>query len=155
MASDAKAEVRGIFQNGQTAVPLRITLNELCFTQPPTPIKTDNSSAEGYHYCKKKKVQGNGYQILLDAGQGKTEGFICILETRKSKMGYYFTEHHPPHHHKNICSTYLYKENPILKLNHTVVQVWKNEVLKLNYIVVQGCVGAVRTCGHTNIPTVM
>ena len=47
MASDAEAEVRGIFHNGKTALPLRITLNELGFPQPPTPIKTYNSSAEG------------------------------------------------------------------------------------------------------------
>ena len=47
VASAAKAEFGGLFHNGQTAVPLRITLHELGFTQPPTPIKTDNSAAEG------------------------------------------------------------------------------------------------------------
>ena len=47
VASGAKAEVGGLFQNGKTAVPLRITLHELGFTQPPTPIKIDNSAAEG------------------------------------------------------------------------------------------------------------
>ena len=47
VASAAEAEVGGLFHNGQTAVPLRITLHELGFTQPPTPIKTDNFAAEG------------------------------------------------------------------------------------------------------------
>ena len=47
MASAAEAEVGGLFHNGQTAVTLIITLHELGFTQPPTPIKTDNSAAEG------------------------------------------------------------------------------------------------------------
>ena len=47
VASAAESEVGGLFHNGQTAVPLRITLHELGFTQPPTPIKTDNSAAEG------------------------------------------------------------------------------------------------------------
>ena len=42
-----KAEFRGLFHNGQTAVPLRIKLHELGFTQQPTPIKIDNSEAEG------------------------------------------------------------------------------------------------------------
>ena len=42
----SKEEVRGMFHNGQTAVPLRITLNELSFTPPPTSIKTDKSAAE-------------------------------------------------------------------------------------------------------------
>ena len=47
VASVAEAEVGGLFQNGQTKLPLRITLHELVFTQPPTPIKIDNSEAEG------------------------------------------------------------------------------------------------------------
>ena len=46
VASAAKAEVGGLFYNGQTAVPLRITLHELGFTEPPTPIKTNNSAAK-------------------------------------------------------------------------------------------------------------
>ena len=72
VASAAKAEVGGLFQNRQTAVPLRITLNELGFTQPPTPIKTDNSAAEGIvtTTVRKKKIQGNGHAMLLDEGQG-------------------------------------------------------------------------------------
>ena len=43
----AKAEADGIFHNGQTSIPLQITLNELIFLQTPIPIKTDNSTAEG------------------------------------------------------------------------------------------------------------
>ena len=41
-----EAEAGGMFQNGKTAVPLIITLREIGFTQPPTPIKTYNSAAE-------------------------------------------------------------------------------------------------------------
>ena len=47
VASAAKAEVVGLFHNGQTVIPLRITLHEIGFIQPPTPMKTDNSAAEG------------------------------------------------------------------------------------------------------------
>ena len=47
VVSTAAAEVRGLFHNGQTVVPLRITLHELGIPQPLTPIKTDSSAAEG------------------------------------------------------------------------------------------------------------
>jgi hypothetical protein len=47
MASAAEAEVGGLFVNGQDAVPIRTTLKELDHPQPPTPIKTDNSTASG------------------------------------------------------------------------------------------------------------
>ena len=46
VASADEAEVGGVFHNGQTAVPLIITLHKIGFTQPPTPIKTDNSAAK-------------------------------------------------------------------------------------------------------------
>ena len=36
----------GLFHNGQTFVPLRITLHEIGFPQPIKPIKVDNSVAE-------------------------------------------------------------------------------------------------------------
>ena len=47
VASAVKAEVGGLFHNGQTVAPLQITLHELGFTHLPTPIKTHNSAVEG------------------------------------------------------------------------------------------------------------
>ena len=47
VASASESEVGGLFHNGQRYVPLRITLQELYFNQPPTPIKTDNFASEG------------------------------------------------------------------------------------------------------------
>ena len=47
VASVAKSEVWGLFNYGQTYVPLCITLNELGFTQTLTPIKICISPAEG------------------------------------------------------------------------------------------------------------
>ena len=88
MASDAKAEVRGLFQNGQTAVPLRITLNELCFTQPPTPIKTDDSAAEVIDAATSGQEMSKAMdmQFYLMKSKLKLKN-LCILETRMSKHG--------------------------------------------------------------------
>ena len=68
LASAAESEVRGLFQNGKIAVPLRITLHELGFSQPPNPIETDKSATEGIVTATviQKKVQGNGHEIILD-----------------------------------------------------------------------------------------
>ena len=44
-----------------------INLKEIGFTQPPTPIEIDNSSAEGIVTATVRSFfQGNGYEILLD-----------------------------------------------------------------------------------------
>jgi hypothetical protein len=47
MASAAKAEVAGIYMNAQLAVDYRNCLIEMGRPQPPTPIRTDNTTARG------------------------------------------------------------------------------------------------------------
>ena len=47
MAPAAEAELAALFKNGQEAVVLRNTLLNLGHHQPPTPIKTDNSTVAG------------------------------------------------------------------------------------------------------------
>jgi hypothetical protein len=46
-ASAAESEVGACFHNAQSGAPLRVTLAELGHIQPPTPLRTDNSTAFG------------------------------------------------------------------------------------------------------------
>ena len=48
VSSAAEAETAGVYHNAQLAIPIRTILNALDHPQPPTPIKTDNSTALGY-----------------------------------------------------------------------------------------------------------
>jgi hypothetical protein len=47
VASTAESEVGACFHNAQSGALLRVTLTELGHTQPPTPLRTDNSTAFG------------------------------------------------------------------------------------------------------------
>jgi hypothetical protein len=47
VASADESEVRACFHNAQSGAPLRVTLPELGHTQPPKPLRTDNSTAFG------------------------------------------------------------------------------------------------------------
>jgi hypothetical protein len=47
VASTSESEVGACFDNTQSVAPLRVTLTELGHTQPPTPLRTDNSTAFG------------------------------------------------------------------------------------------------------------
>ena len=47
MASAAEAEVAGLFMNAQHAVPIQLTLEDMRHKQPPTPLQTDNKTAQG------------------------------------------------------------------------------------------------------------
>jgi hypothetical protein len=48
VSSAAEAETGGVYHNAQTAIPIRIILEALNHPQPPTPIKTDNTTANGF-----------------------------------------------------------------------------------------------------------
>jgi hypothetical protein len=46
VVSTAESEVGAWFHNTQSGAPLRVTLTELGHTKPPTPLRTDNSTAK-------------------------------------------------------------------------------------------------------------
>jgi hypothetical protein len=48
VASAAEAETGGIFHNAHTIIPIRQALEALDRPQPSTPLKTDNSTANGF-----------------------------------------------------------------------------------------------------------
>jgi hypothetical protein len=47
MSPAAEAEVGALFMNAKALIPLRITCEEFGHIQPPTPMRTDNNTAEG------------------------------------------------------------------------------------------------------------
>ena len=47
VSAASEAELAGLFHNGKEACPIRICLAKLGHPQLPTPIKTDNTTAEG------------------------------------------------------------------------------------------------------------
>ena len=93
------------------------------------------------------------------------------METKKPKHWNYFTKHHPSHHHMELCATYFYMANTLLKTDHKIVHEWANAVLTQIHTVAitpihmveitpnltfqQGCSNVVRTHGHINTKTVM
>ena len=172
MASAAEAEVGGLFHNGQTAVPLRIALHELDFTQPPTPIKTDNSVSEGIVTAtvRQKSSKAMDMRFYWMKYRVKQKYFFVYCKPGSQNMGDYSTKYHPPHHHRGICATYLYMANALLKIDQKIVHKWANAVLtpihtvsvtpvhtvaiRQNRTVLQGCANVVCTYGHTNTKTV-
>jgi hypothetical protein len=48
MSSAAEAEIGAVFVDAKEGAVLRTTLEELGHKQPPTPMKTDNTTATGY-----------------------------------------------------------------------------------------------------------
>ena len=128
MSSAAEAESIGIYHNGKTAIPIRTALEELGHPQPPTIIKTDNSTAHGILPSKIRQKRSNAFDMnvywIKDRIKQKQKIF---WERGKNNKADYFTKHFPPKHHKSM--RYVYLQPPT---NSNVIN-----------SLVQGCVNAI------------
>ena len=109
VASSAEAEVGGIFHNAQQTLPIRIALEALDHPQPPTPIKTDNSTAHGFIYkninMKKSKSWDMRYHWLRDRENQKQ--FDIYWKPGVQNHADYWTKHHPVLHHRSMRAKYV------------------------------------------------
>ena len=110
MPSAAEAETGALFVNGQEAIPLRTTLEELGHAQPPTPLQTDNSTAAGFSNAtikqKRSKAMDMRFYWLQDrVRQGQ---FLIYWRPGTDNLGDYYTKHHPASHHRRIRHHFLH-----------------------------------------------
>ena len=109
VSSAAEAEVGGIFHNAQTTIPIRTLLQALGHHQPPTPINTDNATANGFvHdniYQKRSKSWDMRYYWLRDRSMKKQ--FNIFWAKAILNLADYFTKHHPTKHHRATRHTYV------------------------------------------------
>jgi hypothetical protein len=109
MASAAKAKVGGLFVNGQDALPIRTALEEFGHPQPPTPMKTDNSTASGIdnNTLKQRKSRAMDMRFYWICNRVKQSQFIIYWQPGTKNLADYFTKHHPASHHRKIRDSFL------------------------------------------------
>ena len=104
MSSAAEAELGAMFLNAKTAVHLRQTLEELGHPQPPTPIQTDNTTAQGVAtnkiLPKATKSMDMKFHWLRD--REFREQFRSYWRSGTKNLGDYWTKHHPGSHHESM-----------------------------------------------------
>jgi hypothetical protein len=123
VASAAEAEVAGLFINAQDAVPERTTLIELGHPQPATPIRTDNSTANGIinGTIKQKRSKAIDMRFYWLKDRAAQNQFKIFWAPGSVNLADYFTKIHPPSHHKKVRPIYLYdKDNSPLTLQGCV-----------------------------------
>ena len=138
MASAAEAELGALFLNCQEAVPIRITLEKMGHSQPPTPVQVDNSTALGIatgttKQRKSKEMDTSFYWIRDRKIQKK---FNIYWKPGSTNKGDYFTNHFPPAHHSTVRPSYLH-----------VAKYGKRSTL-------QGCVNLTLSANHPVHPCV-
>ena len=110
VSSAAESETAGIFINAQLAIPIRYILDRLNHPQPPTPIKTDNSTSYGFvhnNINQKRSKSWDMWYHWLREKQTKNE-FNIIWDKGTNNHADYFTKHHPAKHHLHVRNTLKY-----------------------------------------------
>ena len=102
MASAAEAEVGVLHMNAQEAVGVRNALEEMGHPQPPTPIKTDNSAAQGIvnGAIKQKRSKAIDMRFCWLRDRVEQDQFRVCWDAGKNNVADYHTKHHAGKHHK-------------------------------------------------------
>jgi hypothetical protein len=111
-ASAAEAKLGALFLNAKEAKILRITLEELGHSQPPTPIHIDNSTTVGIVNNTIKRQKSRSMEMryfwLLD---GKIQRlFDFQYHPGLENMADYPSKHHSGPHHQQVRPFYVHTE---------------------------------------------
>jgi hypothetical protein len=101
LASTAEAKIGALFLNGQKALPICVTLNELGHTQPATPMQTDNSTAARFanNRIKQKRSKAIDMRFYWIKDRVHQNQFLVYWRLGPENLGDYHTKHHPPSDH--------------------------------------------------------
>ena len=110
MSSAAEAEIGALYINARKGVEERNILEEMGHTQPPTPVQTDNSTAESIINLrvqpKRTKAMDMRFHWLRDRGVNQKQ-FKFYWRPGSSMRADYWTKHHSPAHHRQIRNEIL------------------------------------------------
>jgi hypothetical protein len=109
MSSATEAELAALYIMAREAVYMRIILEELGHEQPPTPLQTDNSMADGVINGKitpkRTKAMDMRFHWLRD--RECQEQFRFYWRPGRLNYADYWTKHHPAAHHRNVRKEFL------------------------------------------------
>ena len=109
MSSATEAELAALYIMAREAVYIRIILEEMGHKQPPTPLQTDNSMADGVVngkiQPKRTKAMDMRFHWLRD--RECQEQFRIYWRPGKLNYADYWTKHHQAKHHQNVRREFL------------------------------------------------
>ena len=105
MSSAAEAEISALYTNARKGVEERNILREMGHPQPPTPVQTDNSTAESIINLrvqpKRTKAMDMRFHWLRDRSVNQKQ-FRFYWRPGTLQRGDYWTKHHSPSHHRQM-----------------------------------------------------
>jgi hypothetical protein len=122
VASTTESEVGACFQNAQSGAPLRVTLTEPGRIQPPTPLRTDDSTAFGIlnEKIKQKKSKAMDMRYHWLTNRVRQKQFDVYWRPGRENICDYHTKHHSAQHHKDMRGLILHQANSLQVLRGCV-----------------------------------
>jgi hypothetical protein len=122
VASAAESEVGACFHNSQSGAPLRVTLTELGHTQPPAPLRTDNSTTFGIlnETIKQKRSKAMDIRYHLLTNRVRQKQFDIYWPPGRENLCDYHTKHHSTQHHKYMRGLILHQAKSLQVLRGCV-----------------------------------
>ena len=110
VSSAAEAETAALFHNAKTAIEIRRTLEALNHPQPPTPMKTDNSTALGFVRNLVNQKRSKSWDMRFHWLREKNNKDLQVYwAPGKNNHADYYTKHHSPTYHKQVRERYILK----------------------------------------------
>jgi hypothetical protein len=116
MSSATEAEIGALFLNAREGTVLCNTLDKLGHAQPPTPLQTNKSTADGIingtvKQQHSKAINMRFYWVRNRSNQGHFNVFWAL---GRNNLGDYFTKHHPLSHHHLMQPAFLHEKDAIM-----------------------------------------
>ena len=101
VASAAEAELAALYHTAREMVPLRHTLTEMGWPQPPSPLQTDNSTALGFvnDTIIQRRTKMVWHRLHWLRCRESQQHFRYYWHAGASNLADYHTKHHPPAYH--------------------------------------------------------
>ena len=113
MSSASEAKIGALYMNAKLAVPMRTTLAELGHPQPPTPIQTDNSTANGIVNSTIRQNQSKAIDMRFYWLRDRVEQnqFLIYWAPRAINLADFFTKHQSPQRHLALQPIYVHTKS--------------------------------------------
>jgi hypothetical protein len=119
MSSAAEAKLGALYINDKKAVKECIILEEMGHPQPPTPVHTDNCTADAivnsHMQPKHTKTMDMSFYWLCDRTFSQQQ-FHFFWHPGTLNYADYWTKHHPAPHHRKMRSEFLTPFTDLLQL---------------------------------------
>jgi hypothetical protein len=126
MSSVAKAEIGMLYINARKGVEERNILEGMGHLQPPTPVQTDNLTADGIVNLrvqpKRTKAMDMHFHRLHDQGANQKQ-FKFYWRLGTLMRADYWTKHHSPSHHRHMRSEILTPYDVVLNFRKKMTKI--------------------------------